>query len=86
MLASAGKAWKRSSWSVSVNFAWDANPPGDSVLYYTLYVGSSPGSYSSSINVGNVTSYTFHAGSLGLYYALTATNANGESAKSEERH
>jgi len=69
-----------------VNFAWDANPGGDNVLYYTLYVGASSGTYGSSVNVGNVTSYTYQAQQSGLYYALTATNANGESAKSEEIH
>ena len=69
--------------SYLVGLAWDANPGGDNVLYYTLYVGASSGVYTSSVNVGNVTSYVYRSGALGLYYALSATNANGESAKTE---
>lgn len=51
----------------SVTLAWDANT--DPVAGYIVYRGTSPSQYSVSVDVGNVTSYTFSDLTPGqLYY------------------
>ena len=44
-----------------VSLAWDANPES-TVIGYVVYVGTSPGQYSQSFDVGNNTTYTFSGG------------------------
>lgn len=67
-----------------INFLWDANDAGDSVTSYKLYYGTSSGTYTSNVDMGNVTSYELtHPGVL-RYYAITAVNATGESSFSNE--
>jgi len=54
---------------------------------FKIYYGTSPGNYTSSINVGNVTSYTVTDLPMGvtLYFALTAYDSFGyESVHSGE--
>jgi hypothetical protein len=53
---------------------------------YNLHYGTSSGAYTSTINVGNVTSYTLNNLSAGSYYfAATAYNSSGgESTDSNE--
>ncbi|MBF0533193.1 MAG: fibronectin type III domain-containing protein, partial [Candidatus Omnitrophica bacterium] len=54
--------------------------------YYRVYYGTTPGVYYQNINVGKVTNYS--AGGLlrgkKYYFAVSAVNAGGESAKSPE--
>jgi hypothetical protein len=69
-------------------FAWDANPAGENVTNYRMYYGNASGVYNGShspINVGNVTTAQF-VPDMGVktYIALTAQNAQGESAFSTE--
>jgi Big-like domain-containing protein/fibronectin type III domain protein len=61
----------------SVNLAWD--PKTDSGLAgYKIYQGTSSRNYSTSINVGNVTSYTVAGLNSGTYYfAVTAYYTSG---------
>ena len=70
--------------SGALNFAWDANPGGDSVTNYRIYYGSASGIYVNWVDVGNVTSYSMANPGGTNYYAITAQNANGESAFSNE--
>lgn len=67
-----------------INFLWDANDAGDNVTSYKLYHGTSSGTYTTSISIGNVTSYSLTPPGGTRYYAITATNASGESAFSNE--
>jgi hypothetical protein len=67
-----------------INFAWDANDAGDNVTDYKLYYGASTGTYTASISMGTVTAYSVNHPGVTRYYALTATNANGESTFSNE--
>ena len=74
-----------------IGLVWNANAGGDAVTGYKLYWGTTPSNFngaSSPISVGNFTSYTF-SDSAGLavscrriFFAVTAVNATGESAKS----
>lgn len=70
--------------STQLGFAWDANYTGDSVTSYKLYYGTSSGTYSTTVTMGNVTAYSLSDPGGTRYYAITATNASGESAFSNE--
>lgn len=64
---------------VSVTLAWDANSESN-LAGYKLYYGTSSGSYSTCIDVGNRTSYTVNGLDplLTYYFALTAYNTEGQ--------
>jgi len=70
-------AESREAFSASVTLAWD--PKSDAGMSgYKVYYGNSSRSYSTSINVGNVTSYTVNSLPDGTYYfAVTAYFATG---------
>jgi hypothetical protein len=75
-----------SGYSAVVSLAWDPNTDPD-LAGYALYYGTSSGNYSSSISLGNVTTYTVTNLSDGVtyYIALTARNTAGvESGYSNE--
>ncbi len=66
--------------------AWDANNEAD-LAGYRVYVGLASGAYSTSIDVGTVTSYTLTGLATGTtyYFAVTAYDTSGnESAPSNE--
>ena len=67
-----------------INFAWDANDAGDNVTDYKVYWGASTGSYTASESVGTATTYSVNHPGVTRYYAVTATNAYGESTHSNE--
>ena len=54
----------------SLTLAWDANPEPDVVGYY-VYIGTASGVYSTVVDVGNDTSYTFTSAVPGTTYYLT---------------
>ncbi len=62
----------------SVTLAWDPNPEPD-IAGYILHYGTSSGSYSNSVNVGNVTTNTVAglAVNVTYFFAVTAYNASG---------
>jgi predicted phage tail protein len=69
----------------TVTLAWDANPASDNVTTYRLHRGTTPGSYTVHTDVGTVTQTTTPVLPAGAYYfAVTAVNPIGESAKSNE--
>jgi hypothetical protein len=72
--------------TANVTLAWDANSEPD-VAGYTVYFGTAPGGYSTSIDLGNITTYVVSglgAGSM-YYFAVSAyTAAGAESAVSNE--
>ncbi len=67
-----------------VTCSWGPSP--ESVIGYKIYYGTASRSYTSSINVGNVTTYTVQGLSVGVtyYFAATAYNQFGESDYSNE--
>jgi fibronectin type 3 domain-containing protein len=72
--------------AAQVRLAWDANTESD-VAGYRIYYGTSPRSYLSSVDVGNVTSYhlTGLRGGQTYYVAVSAYNSSGsESTYSSE--
>jgi hypothetical protein len=75
---------RRAAVSSLINFLWDANDAGDNVTDYKVYWGASTGTYTASQSVGTATSYTINHPGVTRYYAVTATNATGESAFSNE--
>lgn len=70
--------------SSAINFAWDANDAGDNVTDYKVYWGASTGTYTASQSVGTATTYSVNHPGVTRYYAVTATNAYGESTHSNE--
>jgi hypothetical protein len=64
--------------NVSVNLAWEASPDL-TVTGYKLYIGTSTGVYSTTVNVGNVTAYTVTGLTSGTvyYFVVTAFDATG---------
>src|SRR2546422_606574 len=72
--------------AAQVTLAWDPNTETD-LAGYKLYYGPSSGSYQSSVDVGNLTSYTLSGLLEGriYYFAVTAYNLSlGESGFSNE--
>jgi Putative Ig domain/Fibronectin type III domain len=67
----------------TMNLAWDA--AGD-VSGYSVYVGTTSGSYSQRIDVGDTTSFAYPSATAGQRYcfAVSAYNAVGEGPKSSE--
>lgn len=66
--------------------AWDPNPEPD-VAGYKIYYGTSPGSYTDSVNAGNITSLVISGLQAGLtyYFAAVAYDSSGnESGFSNE--
>ena len=69
-----------------VTVAWDPNPEPD-VAGYKIYYGTSPGSYSSFVNAGNITSMVISGLTAGAtyYFAAVAYDGSGnESGLSNE--
>ena len=68
----------------TAKLSWD--PPQEGVAGFKVYYGTSPGTYTGSIDVGMTPSYTVSGLSSGSYYfAVTATDSSGnESGFSNE--
>ena len=68
-----------------VKVSWGALASATS---YTIYYGTAPGVYGTSVNAGSVTTYTITAldSSTTYYFALSAVNATGQGAKSVEKN
>jgi hypothetical protein len=66
----------------SLLVGWEANTESD-LAGYTVHYGYESGSYSSSIDVGKVTSYTIEDVSQGMtyYIALTAYDTSGNTSE-----
>ncbi len=63
--------------TTSFTLAWDANPEPQ-VAGYFVYIGTSPGVYTTTLNVGRVTAYTFTSALPGTtYYVSLAAYAAG---------
>ncbi len=56
----------------SVTIAWDANPEQD-LAGYKVHIGTKPGTYTQTIDVGHVTSFTASGLSPGETYFLSVT-------------
>src|SRR4030042_2740084 len=72
--------------AAQIRLAWDPNTESDAAGY-KIYYGTSSKSYSGSVDVGNVTSYTLTGLKKGetKYIAITAYNTSGsESGYSSE--
>ncbi|MEQ1757158.1 MAG: putative Ig domain-containing protein [Vicinamibacterales bacterium] len=54
----------------SLTLAWDANPESDVIGYY-VFIGTASGVYSTIVDVGNATTYTFTSAVPGTTYYLT---------------
>ena len=70
----------------SVGLSW-VSSPDPSVVGYKIYYGTASGVYTTSVGVGNVTSYTLSGLAFGTVYYFAATSVNGsgqESAFSNE--
>jgi hypothetical protein len=75
-----------SAHAADVTVAWDPNPEPD-VVGYKIYYGTSPGSYTASVNAGNITSLAISGLQAGLtyYFAAVAYDSSGnESGFSNE--
>ena len=71
--------------AATITLAWDPNPEPD-IAGYRLSFGTNSGQYTTTIDVGNITTYTLTnllAGST-YYFALQAYNAAGTSPYSNE--
>lgn len=64
---------------------WDANPVSDQVDYYTLYIGKATNP-PAKLKLGNQTSIRVIRNHPDTYARITASNAVGESPKSNEVH
>ena len=70
--------------ATNVVLTWAAST-GPNVTAYKLYIGNSPGNYTQTVTLGNVTTTTQDVDvSTPKYFAVAAVNAWGESAKSNE--
>jgi regulation of enolase protein 1 (concanavalin A-like superfamily) len=69
-----------------VTLAWDPNPPTESVAGYRLAYGTAPGIYTTTVDVGNVTTWPLTlAPGVRYYFAVLAYDvAGGMSAYSIE--
>jgi len=85
-LVSGGSNTGNSGSEAKVSLAWDPSS-NSNVAGYKLYYGNSSRTYESSIDVGNVTTYTFQGLTAGhtYYVAVTAyDHAKDESGFSDE--
>jgi hypothetical protein len=64
-----------------VTVAWDPNPEPD-VAGYKIYYGTSPGSYSSFVNAGNITSMVISGLTAGATYYFAAVAYDGSGNES----
>lgn len=64
---------------VLVNFAWNARPAEEAVTTYKLLLGASPGNYTQTVDVGNVTSKQLDVAASMKFAAVVAVNAFGDS-------
>jgi cytochrome c oxidase assembly protein Cox11 len=64
--------------AASITLAWDPNPPEDEVAGYVVYYGKTPGRYTGTVDVGNLTTCTLAGLTPGVpyYIALTAYDAS----------
>ena len=71
--------------AATVTLAWDPNPEPD-IDGYRLSFGTSSGQYTTTVDVGNITTYTLTSLLPGVryYFALRAYNAAGTSPYSNE--
>jgi hypothetical protein len=75
-----------SAHAADVTVAWDPNPEPD-VVGYKIYYGTSPGSYTASVNAGDITSLAISGLQAGLTYYFAAVaydNSGNESGFSNE--
>jgi|GEM_PF-1437327 len=72
--------------NVTLTWAPPIDDGGTSITNYTIYYGTTSGTYTNNITVGNVTKYTIANLTNGqkYYFAVSAINAVGESEKSDE--
>jgi len=61
----------RASQAQNITLQWDPNTEAD-VAGYWVYIGTAPGSYTSTVDVGNVTTYTFNGGGQRYCFAIAA--------------
>jgi len=61
----------------SVRIDWDANSPSENVTGYELAYGTTPGAYTTTLNVGNVTSYVVSGLTPNTTYYFTIRAFNG---------
>lgn len=75
------------SWSSPTGRTDGSNVSPTDIAGYKLHYGTSPGVYSKTINVGNITSYTLNSMSFNTYYiAVSAYDKNSvDSALSREQ-
>jgi hypothetical protein len=69
------------AWAANVTLAWDPNTQ-TGVIGYRIYWGTSSGTYTSSVDVGNVTTYTVMGLNSGTTYYFVATCYTGTGAES----
>ena len=71
--------------AASTTLSWSPSP-SQSVIGYSLYYGTASGQYSAKVDLGNVNTATLSNLGEGVtyFYAVTARNAVGESAPSNE--
>lgn len=71
--------------AADVTLAWDQNPESD-VIGYKVYYGTSSGSYSTTVDVGNYTSCVISGLDIGetYYFVATAYTSEDESGYSDE--
>jgi hypothetical protein len=69
----------------TVTLAWDANPVADNVTGYKVHFGTATGSYTTHVDVSNVTQWTTPVLQPATYFfVVTAYNATAESDFSAE--
>jgi hypothetical protein len=73
-----------SAYADALNLAWD--PASDPVSGYSVWVGTTSGSYSQRFDVGNTTGFVYPSATAGQRYcfAVSAYNSMGEGPKSTE--
>ena len=71
--------------STAIVVSWDPNPPSEGVLGYLLSIGTEPGVYTVTLDVGKQTTFAYAPVSPGqhYYFAVTAYNAGGTGPTAE---
>src|SRR5262249_5088501 len=69
----------------SIRLTWDPNPVLEGVLGYLVQVGTTPGVYTQTYDVGNQTTFVYSTAQPGqtYYFGVTAYNATGNGPTSE---